>query len=267
LVIIFIFISPSGNGMLTSSTGKSERIDGAGLWLADGIALANQADFFQSIEVDMSIVQKEIALFRQRNCRITVTHVIVNAVAGILAEHPEFHSLVYKNRCWKQKQVDIGLSVAGRATVAPVMVIQNADEKSLAELAAEIQQRTPSVKIENERFLNRLRHWGKFVPFAWLRRCILSLFIRSNNTVRKTVGTFQISMSRNTDFFAPNVLSCQSVLGVGRMKERPVVVNGAVEARPTIWITLGCDHRTWDGQRGETFLCQLKASLEKSIGT
>jgi len=43
------------------------------------------------------------------------------------------------------------------------------------------------------------------------------------------------------------------ILGVGKIEERPVAVEGKVEARPTLPIVLGADHRLIDGDVAEAF--------------
>ncbi len=43
------------------------------------------------------------------------------------------------------------------------------------------------------------------------------------------------------------------ILGIGKIEERPVVLDGKVEARPTLPIVLGADHRLIDGDVSEAF--------------
>jgi len=38
-----------------------------------------------------------------------------------------------------------------------------------------------------------------------------------------------------------------TILGVGRIVDRPVVVDGKVEVHPTVWLSLTFDHRVGDG--------------------
>tara|TARA_B100000700_G_C14677077_1_gene683583 strand:- start:220 stop:570 length:351 start_codon:yes stop_codon:yes gene_type:complete len=43
------------------------------------------------------------------------------------------------------------------------------------------------------------------------------------------------------------------ILGIGKIEERPLVVEGEVLARPTLPIVLGADHRLIDGDVAEAF--------------
>ncbi|WP_454791093.1 dihydrolipoamide acetyltransferase family protein [Mycolicibacterium lutetiense] len=53
-----------------------------------------------------------------------------------------------------------------------------------------------------------------------------------------------------------------AILGMGSIKPRPVVVDGAVVARPTMSLTCAFDHRVVDGAQAAAFLGDLRALLE-----
>ncbi|TFV59698.1 2-oxo acid dehydrogenase subunit E2 [Mycobacterium sp. PS03-16] len=53
-----------------------------------------------------------------------------------------------------------------------------------------------------------------------------------------------------------------AILGMGSLKLRPVVVDGAVTARPTMRLTCAFDHRVADGAQVAAFLAELRALLE-----
>lgn len=53
-----------------------------------------------------------------------------------------------------------------------------------------------------------------------------------------------------------------AILGMGSLKERPVVVDGAVVARPTMTLTCAFDHRIADGAEVAAFLSELRDLVE-----
>ena len=53
-----------------------------------------------------------------------------------------------------------------------------------------------------------------------------------------------------------------AILGMHNIKERPVVVEGQVLARPMMYIALSYDHRIIDGKDAVLFLVALKDALE-----
>lgn len=53
------------------------------------------------------------------------------------------------------------------------------------------------------------------------------------------------------------------ILGMHKIMERPVAVDGKIEIRPMMYLALSYDHRLIDGKGAVTFLVKLKETLEK----
>ncbi len=53
-----------------------------------------------------------------------------------------------------------------------------------------------------------------------------------------------------------------AILGMGSLKPRPVVVDGAVVARPTMTLTCAFDHRIADGAQVAAFLGEVRQLIE-----
>ena len=56
------------------------------------------------------------------------------------------------------------------------------------------------------------------------------------------------------------------ILGMHKIQERPMVVNGKIEARPMMYLALSYDHRLIDGKGAVTFLVHVKECLEDPVG-
>ena len=52
------------------------------------------------------------------------------------------------------------------------------------------------------------------------------------------------------------------VLGMHKIEERPIVVNGEIVVRPMMYLALSYDHRLVDGKEAVTFLVRVKEGLE-----
>jgi 2-oxoglutarate dehydrogenase E2 component (dihydrolipoamide succinyltransferase) len=52
------------------------------------------------------------------------------------------------------------------------------------------------------------------------------------------------------------------ILGMHKIQERPVAVNGQVVIRPMMYLALSYDHRVVDGQGAVTFLVRVKEAIE-----
>ena len=53
-----------------------------------------------------------------------------------------------------------------------------------------------------------------------------------------------------------------AVLGLHRIEERPVVINGEIVARPMMYLALTYDHRLIDGREAVTYLVRIKEAIE-----
>jgi pyruvate dehydrogenase E2 component (dihydrolipoamide acetyltransferase) len=65
------------------------------------------------------------------------------------------------------------------------------------------------------------------------------------------------------DSFTPIINQPEvAILGVGQIQDKPSVVNGTVEVRPMMTLSLSFDHRVVDGAPAAAFLTDLKSLLE-----
>ena len=53
-----------------------------------------------------------------------------------------------------------------------------------------------------------------------------------------------------------------AILGMHKIQDRPVAVNGKVEIRPMMYLALSYDHRIIDGKESVGFLVTVKEMLE-----
>ena len=131
---------------------------------------------------------------------------------------------------------DIGVAVGTeRGLVVPV--IRDADKKSFADI---------------ERDLARLRREGA----------------RGQDQDRRSAAAAS-SRSRNGGIYGsllstPILNPPQSgILGMHKIQERPVAVNGQVVIRPMMYLALSYDHRVVDGKEAVTFLVRVKDCIEQ----
>ena len=53
-----------------------------------------------------------------------------------------------------------------------------------------------------------------------------------------------------------------AILGMHKIQQRPVAINGNVEIRPMMYLALSYDHRIIDGREAVSFLVRIKESIE-----
>jgi 2-oxoglutarate dehydrogenase E2 component (dihydrolipoamide succinyltransferase) len=55
------------------------------------------------------------------------------------------------------------------------------------------------------------------------------------------------------------------ILGMHKIMERPIAVNGQVEIRPMMYLAVSYDHRIVDGAESVRFLVHVKQRLEDPV--
>jgi pyruvate/2-oxoglutarate dehydrogenase complex dihydrolipoamide acyltransferase (E2) component len=240
---------------------SSESLDFAERWLRDGLHVLRPALSVHQIMVDMTHATQALERLRREGVHATSTHLLVRAVAHALAVNPQLHQLIAGSRRQRPATVDIGLSVTGETFVAPVLVIEGADRKTVAEIAEETARRVPEVRKADHEMLEALRRWGWLVPFAFLRRAILRLLFMSPTFRRKGAGTFQVS-TVPADWALTSAFSTAGVLVGGQVWSRVIAVDGKPAVRQTMTLTLSGDHGVWDGRAAARFLSAVKGELE-----
>jgi pyruvate dehydrogenase E2 component (dihydrolipoamide acetyltransferase) len=69
----------------------------------------------------------------------------------------------------------------------------------------------------------------------------------------------------DVDFFTPIINPPEAaILGVGRVVEKPIAVNGQIEIKPTLTLSLSYDHRIVDGAPAGQFLRNVKEKIEEA---
>ncbi len=243
------------------SPTANQSLDYAERWLRDGLAVLRPALSVQQIAVDMTRANEALERLRKQGVAATSTHLLVYAAARALASNPHLHQIVAGTRRHRPEHVDIGLSVTGESFVSPVLVIQKAEGKTVAEIAAETTRRAPEIRQSDQEMLKALRRWGRLVPFGFLRRAILRMLFMSPTFRRKGAGTFQVS-TVPVDWALTSSFSTAGVLVGSQSRLRVVVVDGQPAVRAMMNVTLSGDHAVWDGRAASRFLAAVKGELE-----
>jgi pyruvate dehydrogenase E2 component (dihydrolipoamide acetyltransferase) len=161
--------------------------------------------------------------------RLSYTDLLVKDTAELLADHPLLNATLTEQGIVCPPAVHMGVAVALEDGLI-VPVIRDAGSRPLAEIARD--------------------------------RVELAVKAQAGTLTMEEVegGTFTISNlgSFGADAFTPIVNPPQcAILGVGRIVDKPVAVDGQVEVRPTMWLSLTFDHRIVDGAPAARFLQQL----------
>ena len=190
-------------------------------------------------EVDMSAVmalrsQYKDAFEKRHGVKLGFMGLFVKACVAALKEVPSVNAeidgqdLIYKNH------YDIGVAVGTeRGLVVPV--VRDADAKSIAEIEASIAA------------------LGKKA-----RDGALALEDLQGGTFTISNGGVYGSLMSTPILNAPQ----SGILGMHKIQDRPMAMNGQVVIRPMMYLALSYDHRVVDGQGAVTFLVKVKDHIE-----
>jgi pyruvate dehydrogenase E2 component (dihydrolipoamide acetyltransferase) len=222
---------------------RGEELEVGSIWrrMAERTAESWQAPhFFLTREVDAGrlLSWRETARLRDGYESVTHTDLLVKVAAEALRRHPRANASWLDGHISSSGGVNVGIAVAvDDGLVVPV--IHAADRLSLREIAM---RRAELVAAARE---------GKLRPHD------------------VSGGTFTISNlgMYGVDGFLAIVNAPQAaILAVGRIADRVVAADGVPTVRPSVVLTLSCDHRVLDGARGAQFLQTLVALVEEPAG-
>jgi 2-oxoglutarate dehydrogenase E2 component (dihydrolipoamide succinyltransferase) len=190
-------------------------------------------------EIDMSAVSalreriKE-RVEKERGVKLSFMPFFVKAACLALESYPvvnaqiEGDSIVYKH------YVNMGIAVASDAGLV-VPNIKDADRKGMIEVSSDIVT------------LAKRARDGK-----------LTMDDLTGGTFTITNGGVFGSLVSTPIINYPQV----GILGLHKIQDRPVAVNGKVEIRPMMYVALSYDHRIIDGQQAVLFLVRIKELME-----
>ncbi|MBO9359529.1 MAG: 2-oxoglutarate dehydrogenase complex dihydrolipoyllysine-residue succinyltransferase [Thermomicrobium sp.] len=190
-------------------------------------------------EIDMSAV---VALrnrwrqqFRERyGVSLGFMSFFTKAVVGALKAFPLLNAEIQGDEIVVKYYYDIGIAVAtDEGLVVPV--VRDADRKSFAEIEREIEELARKARERR-----------------------LTLEELSGGTFTITNGGVFGSLLSTPILNPPQV----GILGMHKIEERPVVVNGEIFIRPMMYVALTYDHRIVDGREAVLFLVRVKELIE-----
>lgn len=174
-------------------------------------------------------------LQQSKGLRVTYNDLLVKVVAAALREHPYLNAQWTDQGIYLVEPVNVGVAVAVEDGLV-VPVVRNADRKTLEEVSVELAGLVAKAREDR-----------------------LALADISGGTFTITnLGMYGI------DSFTPIINPPEAaILGVGRIGERAVAINGQMVLRPMMSLSLSFDHRILDGVPAAQFLQRVRQLLEE----
>jgi 2-oxoglutarate dehydrogenase E2 component (dihydrolipoamide succinyltransferase) len=190
-------------------------------------------------EIDMSAVmdmrsRRKEAFKERHNISLGFMSFFTKAVVGALKAFPHLNAEIQGDQMILKYYYDIGIAVGAEEGLV-VPVLRDADRKSFAEIEREIAELATRAR-ENK----------------------LSLADLQGGTFTITNGGVFGSLMSTPILNAPQV----GILGMHKIEQRPVAINGQVVIRPMMYVALSYDHRIVDGREAVQFLVRVKELVE-----
>lgn len=239
---------------------RIERLPFGERWMPDAWELFHVPGGFGLALVDMTQLKKALRILRDGKIAATYPHLIVRAVALAYARNPQALQIICNYQRLRPGSLDVGLSMAGQTSYAPVVVLPAVNQKPLWDLIPTIIDAVDAAAAREAGDLKALYRW--VIPFRWMRRWILSVLHRSLKFRTRIVGHFQVTCLPNVDVVVPLVFYSSAILGVGAIRDRVIASDGVPVVRPTVWLSGVADHASTDGLNGGDALQTIKEVLE-----
>ena len=173
---------------------------------------------------------------RSVTSRILPAALFAKATALALRDVPELNGHYENDGFLQADEINLGMAISLRTGGLVAPAIRNADMLTLDELMAALDD-----------LVTRARSWK----------------LRTSEMTSATATLTNLG-ERGVATAFPIVIPPQvAIIGLGRVMERPVAVDGMVAVRPTVDATLTADHRATDGHRGGLFLAALDRRLQE----
>lgn len=172
--------------------------------------------------------------FTKAGAKLTYNHILMKIASKVLLEYPYLNASFNGEVIELHNYVNIGLAVdVGDGLLVPN--VKNVHEKPLLDIA-----------LETEALIKNARE-GKLSPDD----------LAGGTFTITNIGMYGI------DSFSPIINKPEvAILGVNRIAEKPVVINGQIVIRPMMNLSLSADHRLVDGAMAAKFLVRFKEILE-----
>lgn len=238
------------------------------------------------MQLDARAMLARIEAARAEGIALTITHLVARGLAQALARCPECNVVQRGRRVWRREQVDIFMHVAlpdaagdrGAADLGGVK-IERVDHLSLAQFVDATRARVTEVRRAEDLDTTRMRRSVAQTP-----RLLLRPGLRFTRWLNFTLNLDLSPLGVPRDPFGSAAVTSLGMLGieaalvplypmggppvmisVGVVRERAIVEDGEVVARPMLTLGGSFDHRVLDGYQIAGLAAALREILEQDV--
>jgi len=191
----------------------------------------NEADMTAILKIRSELKDQ---FYSKHGVKLGFMSFFVKACCKALEEVPEVNAQIDGDHIIYKHYVNMGVAV-GTDNGLVVPVLKNANNMGFSDIEKEINK------------MGLLARDGK-----------LSIADMTGGTFTLSNGGIYGSLMSSPILNSPE----SGILGMHKIQERPMVIDGKIEIRPMMYLALSYDHRIVDGKGAVTFLVRVKENLE-----
>jgi len=163
---------------------------------------------------------------KKTGVRLTYTDILIKIVGHAVADYPRINASLTEQGIIIHPHINVGMAVSLPDGLL-VPVIREPHKRPLREIA-----------VETKELAEKARS-GRISPDE----------LKGGTITVSNLGQYGV------DFFSPIInLPETAIVGVGRIKDKPVVIDRQVTIKPVMTVSVVFDHRIIDGAQGAEFL-------------
>jgi pyruvate/2-oxoglutarate dehydrogenase complex dihydrolipoamide acyltransferase (E2) component len=223
-----------------------------------GVTMNMNVDATRLLELRQKLNQQSISA-----AHITVTHMVMKAVANALVEYPVLYSFFNGSKIIDNPELILNIPVDIEKHV-DYLIIRRPDAMTLSEITKECEHKLKKIHQNEGEFLTYLENM-QGVPF-WIRKLVMRLPGTTINFLREHYGNFVISNFGSFHVSQGSLAISQPLIAslcIGKISSTVRLTSaGQIETRMILPLSIVFDHRAVDGAYVGRFLCAVKELLE-----
>jgi len=224
------------------AVSESEKLSGLRKVISDRMSLSvrSMAQVTLTSEIDatelVGLKERLVSLWRPHKIRPMDQDVIVAAVGDALKQHPRLNSFLEDDTVMLLRDVNVGVAMAVPDGLV-VPVVNSVDQVSLLEIGKRLRELASSAR-DNSLDIDDVSNGGFTVT---------------------SLSNYDI------DVFTPIINPPQvAIMGIGRITQKPVVIDDKIVVRHTMHASITFDHRALDGVPVAEFIRTVKSNIESA---
>ncbi len=193
--------------------------------------------YTEASATEMIELRKKLNAMAPEGTKVSYNAILIKALAQAIGLHPAVNAATDGEviRVWKEVHVGVAMDL-GDGLIVPK--VRDAATKSVVQISRELSELIDQARAKT----------------------LMPDDMAAGTITLTSLGAWDI------DHFTPIVNNPESaILGIGRIKDKPVAKDGQVCVEPILALSLTIDHRIIDGAPGAAFLKTVKDMIEQPL--